>query len=297
MKYIYARVSTEEQNVKQQVQYLADKYEHDAVVSETFTGTTTERPKFRKLLKEVKRGDTIIVYHVSRLGRKTSEVLETVELLLSKSVSVVVDQLEGVDITSGVGKLLFTMLSGLAELEREMMLERQRVGISRAKAEGKYQGRKRIDPEIVQSAKTLLASGMTRQKVADQLGIGVATLYRYCHESMYGDHSEAIALLSDETQLSLFTKFLLSNFENMRSERYDILTQIAKNQLLTHTSMFLLSIFKVAAKLIYQTSAIWPVQKSPEPEGSGLSLISNKVVSTQSGAKETPASFDAGFFA
>jgi len=56
------------------------------------------------------------------------------------------------------------------------MLERQRIG---AKAEGKYQGRKPINSEIIESAKTLIAAGITKQKVADQLGTGVATLYRY----------------------------------------------------------------------------------------------------------------------
>jgi len=77
---------------------------------------TTERPAFIKLINQLTKGDTLIVFHMSRLGRKTSEVLEKVESLQPKGVSVFVDQLQGIDITSGVGKLLFTMLSGLAEL-------------------------------------------------------------------------------------------------------------------------------------------------------------------------------------
>jgi len=178
MIYIYSRVSTTDQNATQQSQYLASKYEHDAIIEECFTGTTTERPKFRELLNNFRSGDTLIVYHVSRLGRKTSEVLEVVETLKQKSVSVFVDQLQGIDITSGVGKLLFTMLSGLAELEREQMLENQRIGINRAKAEGKYKGRQPIDNEIIESARALIASGVTKEKTAQQLGIGVATLYR-----------------------------------------------------------------------------------------------------------------------
>ncbi|MEH6648866.1 MAG: recombinase family protein [Motiliproteus sp.] len=170
------------QDVEQQVSFLTGKYEHDAVVSEIFTGITTERPKFKQLLHKVESGDTIVVYHVSRLGRKASEVLEAVEQLQDKGVSLIVDQLQGINITSGVGKLLFTMLTGLAELEREQMLGRQRIGIERAKQEGKYKGRKRIDPELIESAKTLLAAGKTKQYVADTLGIGVATLYRYCKD-------------------------------------------------------------------------------------------------------------------
>jgi DNA invertase Pin-like site-specific DNA recombinase len=178
MRYIYCRVSTSEQNIEQQVDYLKERYEYDAVVCETFTGTTTDRPKFNELLTKLESGDTLIVFHVSRLGRKTSEVLETVEKLQRKQVAVFVDQLQGIDITSGIGKMLFTMLSGLAELEREQMLERQRIGINRAKAEGKYKGRNPVNDDLIKSAKVLLESGMTKQRVADQLGIGVATLYR-----------------------------------------------------------------------------------------------------------------------
>lgn len=179
MKYIYSRVSTDEQNAKQQSAYLGDKYEHDAIVEEVFTGKTTERPKFNELLQSLKQNDMLIVYHVSRLGRKTSEVLEVVEKLQRLDISVIVDQLQGIDITSGVGKLMFTMLSGLAELEREQMLERQRIGINRAKAEGKYNGRKPVDSDIIESAKVLLLSGRTKKDVAKQLGIGEATLYRH----------------------------------------------------------------------------------------------------------------------
>ena len=106
MRYIYSRVSTDEQNVQQQSKYLADKYQHDAIVDEVFTGTTTERPKFIELLNTLKAGDTLIVYHVSRLGRKTSEVLEVVERLQKLEVSVIVDQLQGIDIIRDVGNLL-----------------------------------------------------------------------------------------------------------------------------------------------------------------------------------------------
>ncbi len=178
MKYIYSRVSTSDQNVQQQSEFLAQRYEHDAVVEEVFTGTTTDRPKFTKLIQQLNRGDTLIVYHVSRLGRNTSEVLQTAEQLKDRGVSVYVDQLQGMEITQGVGKLLFTLLSGLAELEREQMLERQRIGINRAKTEGRYKGRKPVDSEIIESAKKLIASGVTKEKAAKQLGIGVATLYR-----------------------------------------------------------------------------------------------------------------------
>lgn len=179
MKYIYSRVSTDEQNVEQQSQYLAQKYDHDAIIQEKFGGTTTARPKFTKLLDTLSAGDTLIVYHVSRLGRKTSEVLEVVEKLQQLNVAIIVDQLNGIDITRGVGKLLFTMLSGLAELEREQMLERQRIGINRAKAEGKYKGRAKVDKTKLESVRIMTEGKMSVKQACKIAGIGEATYYRY----------------------------------------------------------------------------------------------------------------------
>jgi DNA invertase Pin-like site-specific DNA recombinase len=176
--YIYARVSTKEQNVTQQLKELA-KYKPDYEVSETFSGTTTDRPRFNKLLSDLKKGDTLVVREVSRLGRKTAEVLMLVDTLKDKGVRLVVDNLDGLDLTSQAGKLVFTMLAGLAEMERELMLERQAIGIARAQAEGKYTGRKAIDPIILAQAKELIAKGMTKAKVAKHLKIGESTLYKY----------------------------------------------------------------------------------------------------------------------
>jgi DNA invertase Pin-like site-specific DNA recombinase len=106
--YTYARVSTNDQNVAQQLQKLA-KYNPNYEVSEIFTGKTTDRPKFNKLLSDLKKGDTLIVREVSRLGRKTAEVMALVDNLKDKGVKLVVDNLDGLDLTSHAGKLVFTM--------------------------------------------------------------------------------------------------------------------------------------------------------------------------------------------
>jgi DNA invertase Pin-like site-specific DNA recombinase len=68
---------------------------------------------------------------------------------------------------------------GVAQMEREQMLERQRIGINRAKVEGKYQGRKAIDPAIIDAAKKMLASGTSKASTAKHLKIGQSTLYKY----------------------------------------------------------------------------------------------------------------------
>ena len=177
--YIYARVSTSEQNVTQQADYLANKYKHDRVIMESFTGKTLERPEFAALLDSLKKGDTLIVKEVSRLGRKTSEVTGLIDTFKDKGIHLIIENLGGVDVTSASGKLIVDVMASIAEMERVNMLERQRVGIERAKKEGRFKGRKKTDDGVIKMAKKLvLESGLTKELAAKQMNIGVATLYR-----------------------------------------------------------------------------------------------------------------------
>jgi len=177
--YIYARVSTQEQNVGQQADYLANKYKHDFSVEERFTGTTTDRPKFNKLIAKLKRGDTLIVKEVSRIGRKTTEVLKVTERLKTEGVHLVIDQLGGMDVTSPAGEMILTVMAGLANMEKEQLKERQIIGIERAKTEGKYTGRKETDPKVIETAKRLISEGMSKADTAKQLKVGLSTLYKH----------------------------------------------------------------------------------------------------------------------
>ena len=176
--YIYARVSTNDQDTEARAAFLKSKYAHDTVVEDVFTGTTTDRPKFKKLLAELKEGDTLIVREVSRLGRSSVEVLALAEDLKSRKVRLHIDNL-GIDVTTPAGEMIFTMMAGMAKMERELMLERQRIGIEKAKLEGKYTGRKALDPVLVTTAKKLVAEGMAKPAVAKQLKMGLSTLYKY----------------------------------------------------------------------------------------------------------------------
>jgi len=177
--YIYARVSTLEQNVTQQADYLANKYKHNRVIMESFTGKTLERPEFTALVNSLKKGDTLIVKEVSRLGRRTSEVTTLIDSFKEKGVHLIIENLGGIDVTSPSGKLIVDVMASIAEMERVNMLERQRVGIERAKKEGKFKGRKQTDAGIIKMAKKLvIESGLTKEAAAKQMNIGVATLYR-----------------------------------------------------------------------------------------------------------------------
>lgn len=175
---IYCRTSTTDQNVQQQADFLANKHKHDYIVTEQFSGKTLDRPKFKKLVDNLNSGDTLIVREVSRIGRNTAEVLEVAENLKSRDISLIIDNL-GVDIRTPAGEMVFTILTAAAKMERDLLLERQAIGIARAKDEGKYKGRKALDPSLIKTAKMLIKSGMKKVDVAKQLNIGQSTLYKY----------------------------------------------------------------------------------------------------------------------
>lgn len=181
-RYAYARVSTREQNVSQQVDMLMNQYSIESVnvVQEVFTGKTTDRPALQQLLtKTLKQGDTLYVFHISRLGRKASEVLQLVDDLIARGIGLVVYELDSTDLTTPTGKLLLTMLAGLAEMELETLRERQRIGIDRAKQEeGKYTGRKPISSQTIDTALLLKSNGASIPDIAAQLKVGKSTLYR-----------------------------------------------------------------------------------------------------------------------
>jgi len=182
MKYIYARTSTTEQNVDQQVAKLQEKHSDATVYKEQESGKSTDRPVFNELKEKVKAGDSIVVLSVSRLGRNTVQVLEFIELMKRKSVAVIVDDLGGIDVTSSMGKLVLTTLAAVAEMQRDEILEKQRIGIDRAKAEGKYKGKQQSEKTIkaCEEAINLMTKlDYSKMKAARAAGISIATLYRY----------------------------------------------------------------------------------------------------------------------
>ncbi len=181
MKYIYARTSTQHQNVDQQADYLLRSHSDAKVLKEQESGRSLDRPVFNELKSMLVKDDVVVVLSVSRLGRNTEEVLSFIREMQSKGVRVLVDDLGSLDVTSSTGKLVLTTLAAVAEMQREEILDKQRIGIERAQAEGKYKG-KQASPEIERKCKEAvqyLEAGLSKEKAAKAAGIGVATLYRY----------------------------------------------------------------------------------------------------------------------
>ena len=146
----YARVSTEQQNLDRQLDML-QKYGVDFIYNEKMTGTKRNRPELEKLLERLTEGDTVVVESLSRLGRSTKDLIWLMETFNAKGVNLV-SLKESIDTTTSTGKLLFTLMSAIAQFERDVIADRTREGLNSARARGRKGGRPRTDSEQLRKA-------------------------------------------------------------------------------------------------------------------------------------------------
>ena len=177
----YARVSTEAQNLDRQIDALK-KYGVDHIYNEKLTGTKRERPELTKMLERMTAGDTVVVESLSRLGRSTKDLIELTEIFHSKGVNLV-SLKESIDTSSSTGKLLFTLMSAIAQFERDVISDRTREGLNSARARGRIGGRPRINPDSVKKAVKLHGTGQYSVREIEELtGVKKDTLYRSIRE-------------------------------------------------------------------------------------------------------------------
>ena len=176
----YARTST----VEQVAGYEAQKRELENIgVEKIFSeqiSSVAVRSELLAALDYVRDGDTLVVTKLDRLARSTSNLLQIVDQLEEKKVGLKILDFGGseIDTKSPTGKLTITMFGAMAQFEREMMLERQREGIAKAKAEGKYKGRKPTVMVQSDEIKRLKAEGVGATEISRKLNIGRASVYR-----------------------------------------------------------------------------------------------------------------------
>ena len=144
-----------------------------------------KRQQLDAALDYVREGDTLIVTKLDRLARSVADLLAIVARLEGKNVALRVLAMSGsqpLDTGTAIGKLMLAVIGAVGQFEREMMLERQREGIAKAKREGRYKGRaptaRRQAAEIVR----LKDAGVTPAEIATRLGIGRASVYRMLAE-------------------------------------------------------------------------------------------------------------------
>lgn len=174
----YARTSTTDQKAGLEAQ-LRDLRTAGCtkLFHEELSAVATRRPELERALDYVREGDTMIVTKPDRLARSTADLLATAKLLDTKGVTLRILSMN-VDTSTPTGKLMLTLLGGIAEFERDLMLERQREGIAKAKADGKYKGRAPTARAKAGDVIRLKAEGLTADAIAAKLDIGRASVFR-----------------------------------------------------------------------------------------------------------------------
>ena len=174
----YARVSTQEQSVELQRDALA-KSGCKKVFTDKISGAQAERPGLNKALEMLRDGDTLVVWKLDRLGRSVKNLVDLVSDLAQQGVHFK-SLTDSIDTTTPSGRFFFHVMASLAEMERELTVERTRAGLEAARQLGRKGGRKRQMTESkIESAKKLLANGVPPRDVAENLGVSVPTLYRW----------------------------------------------------------------------------------------------------------------------
>lgn len=142
LKIGYIRVSTVEQNIARQ-EVIMKKLDVEKIFIDKISGKNMERPMLKEMMGFVRSGDIVVVESISRFARNTRDLLELVDQLVAKGVQFV-SMKEKIDTSTPSGKFMLTVFGAVAQLERDYILQRQKEGIAIAKANGKYQGRKKI---------------------------------------------------------------------------------------------------------------------------------------------------------
>jgi DNA invertase Pin-like site-specific DNA recombinase len=178
MKVGYARTSTVEQKAGFEAQ-IRD-LEAAGCSTEIFreqTSAVKQRDKLEEAIQFLRKGDTLVVTKLDRLARSLPDLHKILDRIQAKGANLEILNLK-LDTATPHGKMMLNIMGAFAEFEREIMLERQKEGIAKAKAEGKYKGSTGIPTEIEHAVKTYLETGVSKQWIADKLKIGIASVYR-----------------------------------------------------------------------------------------------------------------------
>lgn len=173
----YARVSTTEQNLALQRNALA-KAGCEKIHEDQASGVKAERPGLAEALGHVRRGDTLVVWKLDRLGRSMAHLIETVRKLETKGVGFR-SLTEGVDTTTPGGRLVFHIFGALAQFERDLIRERTTAGLRAAEARGRKGGRRPVVTlDKLARAKAHLAAGLTVREAAARVKVSKTALYK-----------------------------------------------------------------------------------------------------------------------
>lgn len=191
MRVGYIRVSTVEQHEDRQVKDLTENAKVSKVFIDKLSGKDTNRPQLNAMIDYVREGDTVVVSEYSRLARSTRDLIDIIETLQNKGVTVI-SMKEKLDTSTPQGEFMLTVFAGIATLERKLMLQRQKEGIAIAKANGKYKGRQsKQKPDDWESLKAMYMSRqITVSEIAKRCDVSRPIVYKWLKETPAGTPEE-----------------------------------------------------------------------------------------------------------
>lgn len=212
----YIRVSSQDQNLDRQLELMSEQ-NIDKLFQEKGSGKDTQRPEFQKLLKYIREGDQVIVTSLDRLGRDYDDIKNTVSFMKQKNVALKILDAEFLDFNTGselldnaMFDMFLSLLSYIAQNEREKIRERQRQGVLLAKQAGRYKGRPTEysldspDPQkklVYITVVKMLKKGIPVAKIAKKNGLSRPTVYKI--KKSIEEHTEASFEESLEEQVEV----------------------------------------------------------------------------------------------
>ncbi len=178
----YARVSKEDQKLELQLQAL-NAAGCERIFSDKKSGAKKTRKGLEDALSQLRANDTLVVWKLDRLGRTVKQLVDLVTEFESKGINFR-SLSNDIDTSTTSGRFFFHIMASLAQMERELIVERTKAGLEAARKLGRVGGRRRVMTDSkIKSAKKLLKTGMTPRDVANDLGVSLATLYRWIPEA------------------------------------------------------------------------------------------------------------------
>lgn len=174
----YARVSTDDQDMLRQTFQLRG-VGCEKIYQEVMTGTKKNRPQMEAMLEFIREGDVVVVCELTRISRSTKDLFSLVEKIEEKGAKIKSLKEDWLDTTTAHGKLMFTMMAGLAQFERDLISERTKEALRAKKAAGVKLGRPRVNDEQLEKAVRLYMTKEFEIEEIEQLTkISKSTLYR-----------------------------------------------------------------------------------------------------------------------
>ena len=180
MKFGYARVYTEEQHLEMQLDDL-NVYGIDELITEKIS-SGKEHPELNNLLNKLRKDDVLVVWKLDRLGRTVKQLISLIEYFNEKGINFV-SLTENIDTTTPVGVFTFNIFAAAAQMERDIIGARTKVGLADARSRGRHIGRPRFDQKKVDAAiKLYETQGMSSKEVCETIGISRATFFKHLNE-------------------------------------------------------------------------------------------------------------------